>query len=483
MSPASKEEQAPRFKLCKPTSEEPATGTIKELLAEINRERNSGDGVELDLKSLGPALTFVSALTGRSYKSITELFPVSTLGTIKLLYDENEESGIQLFQYLTAPRHGAKPTFEFRTTGAAPRNAYRVKVVNDLLEKLKSGIADERLRKIETSLLTASKLLECIDLENREILGPVYGLYNHDDDFIISALSHLTEVILRYTIRHPASTIPLDELVYTNIRTLPFLHFVAKYKEILETARIEEDKGQASPRIEEFCIKVGVMRGMDLRPGTPVTSIMQFPALFEAHSRDFIRLVQEATGLPTQLRDLRDKLDYASKVLHMYVLHQNGKPPLEATVLSVSDCIAALCTVRHQQDAKTKYRPFWLGQEGTDIQTSVLRQLENGRRIEELYEEDYIPIGINQLLYSRFCQFHAQFNAQQGRHKAFQAFQVARLEKYAECLASGDIDQIDSSVYAFNLFCARQAISLAQSSVKARSIDSLNAWLRGAPSG
>ncbi len=457
-------------------SERKKTGTIKELLAEINQNKPAS-GKEVNLDSLGITLNFIGNLTGRNYTSITEAHPLSFLKVAKLLYIENDESGIQLFQYLKAPHLGARPTMEFRTTGVAPRNEYRVKVVNDLLDRLCLEIDAGKLQQIESSLLTASKLLQCIDLENQEILEGIHELHACDHAAVAQSLNQMTQSIRGYRVVHGESTAPLDEILYTYIRKLPFLHFVGEYKEIVAAAKIGDAGTHVESAIEEFCARLGVMRGTAITPNTRLTSVQDFPGFFDANARDLIQLVKAATGLPTQLRDLAGKLGYASKILTMYTFHQHGKVPPNLETLSVSDCIAALCTVRQQQDAKTNYTPYWHGQESADKKAHIFGQMQKERSIEELWEQDYIPHGINQLLYGRFCQFHARFAGQQDRHEAILAFQLARLEKYAECLLGYGVDDINAAVRSFNFYCEMQARLLTHPALQRPFIERMNSWL------
>ena len=115
MHAKSKEESGPRFDFgSKSALGDSQTGTLKELLGEINRERALENAIEIDLKSLGTVFKFLTKITGREYKSITQPLPLSTLKTIKRLHLKNEESGIQLFQYLRSPRDSGKPTMEHR---------------------------------------------------------------------------------------------------------------------------------------------------------------------------------------------------------------------------------------------------------------------------------------------------------------------------------------------------------------------------------
>ena len=452
-------------------------GTIKELLAEINLECTTENGTAVDLKSLGTTLDFIGKFTGREYTSITELLPPSVLKIVKLLYLKNDESGIQLFQYIMAPQWGATPTMEFRITSVAPRNEYRVQLVNELLDQLSTDIGDIRLRQIEASLLTELNLLDCIEMENREILNPVYNLHNNNESAIVCALGHFTNFILRLSVDHTTSTAPLGEVIYTYLRTLPFLHFVGAYKELLSTSKLSDTTKPILSEINAFCTKLGTTHHAEIHAYTPVTSIEEFPVFFGTHVSDFIKLVNAATGISTQRRDLVDKLGYASKVLHMYVFHQNGRTPQHDRLLSVSDCVAALCTIRHQLEVKTNYNASWHGQISKEIRNGLFNQMEKKLDIQELYDSDYIPHGINQLLYSRFCQFHAQFTGEIDRHEAFQAFQIARLDKYAECLLLCDINNINVTIDKLNHHCEQYAQLLVHPVFQASFTERMESWL------
>src|SRR3546814_5296343 len=98
-------------------------------------------------------------------------------------------------------------------------------------------------------------------------------------------------------------------------------------------------------------------------------------------------------------------------------------------------CVAALCTVRHQQKVKTQYAPFWVGRTSTDIsRTRLLSHLDKRRDIPDLYVEDYIPQGASQLLYDRFRQFHAFIEGRTELHQAWMEFHMTRLDCYINCL-------------------------------------------------
>ena len=445
-------------------SDEPATGTLKELLAEINYEYRPASGVEIKLEGLGGTLKFIRRFTAHEFNSINEPLPAQVLKTIKLLHVTNDESAGQMFRWLEIPGIDEKPSFEVRITGKPTRNDYMVKVLNDLLHSLESGISKNRLLRIETSLLTPAKLLRCIQEENRNILVPLNTIPKNDDLSTIRALNFLTESINSYGKRKFQSKAPLHEALYTYLRTLPFHHFVGEYKEVIETARIDTPAHSIRRELKAFCGDLSDQLGEPIASDTPVTSIDQFPLFVEENATTLRKLVKAAIDLDIRNDALPDVIPLSNKVLHSHVFHEWGETPLHATNLSAADCVAALCTIRHQQMVKTPYIPFWIGQGSKDRNRNrLLSHLDPERRIEDLYKEDYIPEGASQLLYERFRQFHAVIEGRVELHQAWMGFQMVRLDGYIRSLQFTDIDCIGAAVNDLNAYCELMAIQAFRS--------------------
>ena len=445
-------------------SDEPATGTLKELLAEINYEYRPASGVEIELEGLGGTLKFIRRFTSHEFNSINEPLPVQVLKTIKLLHVTNDESAGQMFRWLEIPGTEEKPSFEVRTTGEPTRNGYMVKILNDLLHSLEHEISAERLQRIERSLLTTAKLLQCIQGENREILFPFNGISKNDDDSKIRALNFLAESIRSYSKRRFQSKAPLHEALYTYLRTLPFHHFVGEYREVIETARIDTPTHSIRRELKALCDDLSDQLGEPIASDTTVTSIDQFPLFVEENATTLRKLVKAAIDLDIRNDALPDVIPLAIKVLHSHVFHEWGETPLHATNLSAADCVAALCTIRHQQMVKTRYVPFWIGQGSKDRNRNrLLSHLDPERRIEDLYKEDYIPEGASQLLYDRFRQFHAIIEGRMELHQAWMGFHMARLDGYIRSLQFTDIDCIDTAVNDLNAYCELMAIQAVRS--------------------
>ncbi|MBB6188215.1 hypothetical protein [Rhodanobacter sp. MP7CTX1] len=463
----------PRFDFGKefdPSGEQ--TGTVKDLLEELNyekfktaagthAERGDSNGTSVTFDSLSGVFEFLNDVTGMSQPKLAQDIPLSTLKTVKLLYVTNDTNDTQLFRLLKSPLRGGKPSLEFYTTETPSRNQKGIAIVDHLLSTLSIEVDPAVLRRINISFLTYPKLLECIAQENLEILEPIYERHHGQSASIAKAIAHLAEAVKHYKPMPHRSDRPLPEALYTYLRILPFLNFVGEYQEVIELSRVGNQVDPILDKIDNFCSELSIAMQSEVHHNTPITSVEGFPAFVDSNSLALAKLVQHATGIASERRDILKIVNASSKVLCSYVHHEWGIISLDTKNITVVDCIATLCTIRHQQKVKTNYSAYWLGQEQSDKGTSVLRQMDDARSSEELFEHDYIPHGINQLLFSRFNQFHMAITGKTGRYSAWMELQLARLTKYAECYQSNDVSICDDAVQRFYEYCTREAIKAA----------------------
>ncbi|MFC4729601.1 hypothetical protein [Coralloluteibacterium thermophilus] len=451
----------------------PQTATINELLDELNYEEtrtsqgsmaanSQSNGKLITMQALESTLSFIREAVGEELNGTTRHHPIKTIKTIKLLYAKKDDSGSHLFRRLARPKDDSA-TMEHWTARSTTRNEYTIKLADELMQTLSLELEPERLRRIETSLLTTSKLLECIEHETFEILEPIYYRLSGNDEALAAAFKLMELAASSYVpdaspLQYTAP--PLHERIYIYLRTLPFYHFIGEYKRIVKAQEdVVSHVQSVREQMGEFCKHLSKEIGTDVDADTPITSIMEFPEFLARHSLPLGKLVQLATGIKNNQRDLTGITGETKKLLHAYVFHQWHKTSADVTNLSAADCVAALCTIRHQQKVKTPYTPSWIGQESAEKTISrLLTHLGRDRSINELYEDDYIPQGAMQILYHRFCLFHARMSDRYARQQAWIDFQLERLEKYAECFNHSDIDCIDRSVSGFNLFCCEKAL-------------------------
>lgn len=470
------------------------TGTIQELLAELNHEAafNSkgmlvdSSGRKLTFEALQPTLDFIAEVTGRRYRSETESLPIVALKTMKLLYTTNDGSDTHLFKRLRSPMAGGTPTMEFRTTGASSRNGRTFALARKLLDRLSMEISASRLRQIDNSLLTSSKLIDCIAIENQELVSPIIREFGWNDALLAMGYKHLAASVPDYNPGEPTCANPINEAVYTYLRKLAFLHFSAEFPSVLKRASITSSIKPIEDEVRWFCAQLSPGHGDSIAPDTRLMTMEGIEEFVANNSLALGKLIKSATGIHSEKRDLTgsDFVSHVTKLLHAYAFHESGGRPPKGFKASVSDVLAALCTVRYQQKTKpmTTYPVYWVGQRSSEKTERLLGHLDSSRGVEELYEDDYIPFGAMQLLYHRFCAFHSAISGHSSRHGAWMEFQTSRLAKYAECLLSNDIDQINVSVNEFNEYCQAQVeLLLGRMRHLAASVV-ISHWLDGAHS-
>lgn len=463
-----------RFDLGNTQSDNGSPVEFSDLLREINGVKKIGRGENVggkQMKDLETVLKGIAAIAGINIGNGTGKRTIDDLKVVKLLYRMTKERASHLFGLIAHPGYaGNEATLEFRDsyldrqieqpTSNDDRIEENELLVADLIAYLSVEIPDTTLEKIHTLLLTHSKLLECIVIENDEILHPIRVACASLHCDPANAYFFLAQLIQLYPDIEPSTRPnPLSEALYTYLRSLHFQHFVGGYADIVEKAIISEEIKPIRSEIERFCEELAQSNMLPIDLNTPITSIEDFPTLVKRQSTRFRSLIKSATGLATRDDALDDICNHASKILNAYMWVQFTKKDLSKECISVADCLASLIAVRHQQSVKTNYKPRWFGLK--DVGDSPLRYFDRERSVSDLQATDYIPEGVNQLLYQRFCQTHLLLIGDQNRHESWMTFQVARLRQYAQCMQSNNVLGITRSVNHLNEFCSNISSLLA----------------------
>lgn len=467
---------------------------LSALIAEINSSLGNKQGEKLAGKTSKDFQTVLNGIRNTIEQDFSDnnlTYPTSSLKVINLLYKMTRSRKSHLFGLIEPPQISKNPTLEFRDTAPDPLNEDNSLIIADLISYLSIEIPAERLKKIHVQLLTSSKLLECIALENMEITESIRTHHQEDDHRIASAYQELTESIERYEPEQLTTIfVSLDEILYTYLRTLEFQHFVGDYEKVAEKSIMKNQIDEINVAINDLCNLLSEEMETKILPNTPVTSINGLQDFVEVHAKQFIEIVKSATGfsvrinniivnsetgISERINNLKNIIDHASKILSMYSFHTFGEKNLDAIVISVSDCIAALCTIRHQQDKKTTHASYVFGQKTPS--KSPLRLFAKEKTVKDLQELDYIPQGVSQLMYIRFCHIHSYMTGNEKRHDAWMQFNITRLKKYVQCLQTYNIDCIISSVSQYNNYCRAHTIKYRIPQLPDSLVYSLNKWV------
>lgn len=477
------------------------TSTIKELLAELNQERElaeksntsgkAANGVLVGINSLTTTLNGIERITGRKIpKSEISPVAVSDLKTVKRLYLTGLEHGVKVFTIIDPPHlREDKWTLEFRESVPAPRNKTAAFAIQDLLTRLGTDVPSVRRETIERALPQLSDLLLRIEGENTQI-GRILKLgFGDDMDAVTPAYQELTAWVDAYPVTPDASSNRLDEAIYTYLRTLRFAHFALGFKKAFELAEIKDAIEPIADHMDLLAYAVSKRVGQPLQLATPFLAIDQFDSFVDDWEDQLSRAITSATGFPVAPGDIADLSEAAKRVLILYGSFELGKRDTESSILSIWDCVSALCTIRHQQEADTRHAAYWPSQptQGDVILRQLLPSLRDKKKprgyrsIEDLFTEDYVPHVINQIIYQRFCNMQSALLGLAEVHTARMSFRVARLTKLAEIFRMTDVDQIVYSYEAF-LSSLEQTANQINSSIRsAKFFATLDKWLHGRP--
>lgn len=466
------------------------TATLSDLLEELNEypEKIRGTSASgITTEHLETCLKGIKHITGLDLQGKNVEYHISVLKVVRLFYKLTKHRKSHLFGLIEPPYVSFKPTMEFKDASPDPFNEEDSLLVADLISYLSLEIPEERLKHIHVQLLTSSKLLECIVNENEEIVAPIRARHSDNDKSMTHYYLSVAERIKNFRAENTITfNRPLDEIIYTYLRTLRFQHFVGEYEQIVIKSSVKIEMSESVEKINLLCKKIGAINEQYIDPYTEIISINTFQDFVKNNDKGIRKTIKSITGLSIRREHLDgdtrpeekyiiEIVSHAKKILTLYLWHSFKSKNLDEPLLSVSDCIAALSAVRYQQSSKTNHAPYWFGQD--EPRDGILRFFAREKGIKELQETDYIPQGIAQLMYIRFCHIHAIMAGQGERHEAWMQFQVERLNKYSQCLQSYDIDTIIHSVRQFNDYCNLAVNMTMLPELPTSLVNKINIWL------
>jgi hypothetical protein len=432
------------------------TATLKELLAQINAANQPASGTEIDIKGLGPSLKFLSRITGREYKRITENLPLAFVRTVKLLYVTNEAKDIQLFKLIGPP--GIKPTMEFPSGASIARDKYGALVIETLSDRLATDIADDKVRSINEHFgvaagrTPAERLNAHIERTNDAIYRLLTTGLRDNNLPLANAYYRIAREIDRVSYSTDAGhETPVHEALYAYLHGLGFIHFALHHRNFFREVRVRHTIHSIRYEAESLCQMLSKSSGTTVHPERYAFSVNNFHHLVAGYPREINALVRAATKLDTRKKVLFQNTLRAKKILIMHGVRCYDETDLDAPILSLMDIVAALCSVRYQQEVKTEYAPYWPGQvsQGKDPQRHFDKIIHPS--------DPYQYQGPTQIYLYRFAEFRAAFTETMESFHGWMAFQIARFDAYVRILRLNDISSIIASSRHLDQFCLQVA--------------------------
>lgn len=447
--------------------------TIKELLAEINYENgktieggdgeakeSSEDGAHATFKSLSITLGFIKQITGKAPSTITEKLPLSTLKIIKLLYVANDNSDIQMFNLMGPPIPGDETTtMEFNTTSTIARGKRGAAVIHSVAERLASEINPEKRQAFDRLMLSSETLNAHIECTNDEINQHLSRQFACDDPGLAMAWRQLTKLVDETRYIKTSTPAPMNEAIFAHLRSLGFVHFALHHRTFIDDIWVKNPLRSITDPAIALCQKLKAMNEGVVLPHEKFRSVNDFDQLVTNYLKDFTSLVKAATGLDTRKYRMLENIRPAKRILSSYGHRCYNETNLDAPVLSILDIVAALCSIRYQQDVKTEYTPYWMGQasQGKDPQ----RHFDSKQDPDDPFQHQ----GVIQIYLYRFQEYLSAFTGTVDSFHAWMGFQVARFDAYARILQLNDISAIIASVNHLDEYCSHHAMAISGKSL------------------
>ena len=449
------------------------TGTIHELLKELNIEFQKENGEEIKFESLEGVLDFIKNVTGIAIENDKSQIPLKTLKTIKLLFIKNDESNAQLFRKLASPRFSEKPTMEFSTTSTISRDKETAEIINSLIKTLALEISPDKIN-LHSNILVkseehsiAEKIQVHIERTDIEIGNILINNCKNDSKLLADNYYYLANTIesLKLQRKEKNPITPVNEAIFVHLNTIALQHFIPHLKCHIKDIKIKHPVNPIIPEASEFMDSIQTTSSMENDPSKRIFSINNFYRIVFAYPDEISALVKKATGIDTEKRQLRRNTVRARNLLIIHGARLISELDRNTSIFSLLDIIAALCAFRYQQEYSMEYKPFWIGQ--VDQGKSPQKHYENGFGIkggkfkEDINRNDlYQHQGVFMLYYYRFCEYQATFNDTKETYDAMIAYKLARLSAYEQIIQCNSIIELWFAAISFDSFCRESAYNV-----------------------
>lgn len=465
------------------------TATLKELLDEINTERGlKTPGRQVSIHSLRHILPFLGRLSEREYKSITEPLPLTTIKTIKLLYVENRrlntsepeddssdkaksgrkanEKGIHLLDLIEIPSYD-KASMESATGTTVAQDAKGREAIDRICSKLAVEISPQKLESSisffgqKKTRTTSEGVIDYIEYTNDIIHQELTKSIPNDPKALGNAFVELAIFTYRasnYKVNGEAPKALLHEQLYVHLQSLGFVHFAMHHNKFARSTKIAPDKKPTiSKQVEDLIAALCDAIGTDVTPNSRSFSTNDVCRIVENHCAHIKLIVEKVTGLPTRSQGLKSDAPRAEKILRSHAFRSLDSIDLDAHNLTLHDIIAALCSFRYQQTARTPYQPKWFGQEMSEGRSTSIH-FDKGLKS----TKPHVYQGVFQTYYYRFGQYKAALEGRTIIHESWMEFQCARLYAYINILQLRGIYHFHEAACHFDEICTLEAIRIAQ---------------------
>lgn len=333
------------------------TATIKELLAELNRQKGNESIADYDLKSLGTTLRFVSSISGLEKPSrVDQALPVCALKTIKLLFKCSQFIDSHLIRIIEMPSSNSPATIDFFTSPATPESEDVMRQIRRMISMLEKEIDEDDIAAIG-DVCDPARLREQFRQDTNEVIDRILLTHIHVDDGLMKTAD---AYVADRTREFLASIAPLKReprlhvATYTYLKLLDYVHRL--HFEIRTQLTIPNDRGVANRNIDfgRICSKLSHVHMRPVAKETNLMAIEDVAAFIAEHDSDIAQLVSSATGFKYNRRDVPSDGTRAMLALQLYLSGARLPSEKNPRPIGAVHVVAAFCSVLHQRKMKSK---------------------------------------------------------------------------------------------------------------------------------
>jgi hypothetical protein len=343
----------------------------------------------------------IGTLTGHHYDAYFEKDPGKSLKVLKMLYILNRKVSDRMLSLLKPPAAAAEGSLEVANPYPLEENIAASALLADLKAHLTLEMPSARRREIDELFDPFRDRIESISSN----FITVVGARSRNDPDRMQALLGLTLQVLNQVKASddgPMILLPLDEQLYIHCWVLEISHLVEVDRYLHE----EKSPGLAVKAVgrQLRLLSASIQGKTTGQTNDQCVSVSELEAISVHHDREIQTIMVESLGYKISATHYRKSIPLAEKLIRLWM---GFNSPLKVLAffqdfkVDPLMAVAAITSVAYHRQERTKYRPYWLGQEfdrGRVI--GALEKLDLGKSKTEV-EEEYNRFWTHQLAWFR----------------------------------------------------------------------------------
>ncbi|MBD8566168.1 hypothetical protein IFU01_18070 [Oxalobacteraceae sp. CFBP 8763] len=382
----------------------PKNPTKAALRAELERSsdlnREEDEDPENALRYIKEA---IGTLTGHHYDAYFEKDPGKSLKVLKMLYILNRKVPDRMLSLLKPPASAAEASLEVANPHPLEENIAASALLADLKGHLTLEMPAARRREIDELFDPLRDRIGSISSNLVKVAG---ARSRNERDRMQALLVLILQVLnqVKASDDGPMILLPLDEQLYIHCWALEISHLVEVDRYLHE----EKSPGLAVKEVgrQLRLLSVSIQGKANAQANDQCVPVSELETISVHHGPQIQAIIVESLGYKISATHFRKSIPLAEKLIRLWMGFNSSLKVLAFFKNFKIDplmAVAAITSVAYHRQGRTKYRPYWLGQEfdrGRVI--GALEKLDLGNSETEV-EEEYNRFWTNQLDWFRYA--------------------------------------------------------------------------------